>query len=108
MGLPAIKPPQYFPAPAIVEAAAHVFGVTVDQLRGGGKGPSFVLARHGAAALLRTWTAMSNGEISVALGIHRDGGRYNVVKGLDLQRSNPRFAQALDDAYQRLVEGLHG
>lgn len=98
----------YFPASAVLGAVCLAFGLDVETLRGMGNQPSVCMARNAAALLLREHTALSNVELSHALGrTDCTTGRHNLNRGILRRTNDPRFAATLDHARQRLVEGLH-
>lgn len=99
----------YFPPDAIVAAACAAFGVPPAKIKTKLQQPSLCCARNAAALLLREHTVLSQGEIATVLGRrHSTIGRELLNAGQRRLETDPRFAQTLEQARQRLIQGLHG
>jgi chromosomal replication initiator protein len=54
----------------VIQAAADVFGVTPDQIKGNTKPRHITDARHCCNWIMRSYTRWSNGQIAQAMGKH--------------------------------------
>jgi chromosomal replication initiation ATPase DnaA len=106
---PAVNAATLIPAPLVIEAVAEQFGLSLLDLRGPRISQSLTRARQVAAVLLQDFTLLSQVEIGAALGRRSNtAGRSLLLAGLKSRGDDQRFAQAIEQARQRLLEGFHG
>lgn len=97
----------YIQPPLVLEAVALSFSTNIDALRGRAKDNTLRLARAAAVLLLREYTALSFPEISKLFMRERSFAAANLRSAHQLIEEDPRFEQTVDQARQRLLQGLH-
>lgn len=107
---PAPPARRFFLMVDVVASVSASFGIPVDRLCGAEVGQSITVARQVAALLMLDYCICSKIELGLALGrTLRGSSGYALVRGGQgrLAKNDELFRAALEQARQRLLQGLH-